>query len=522
MLGLSLGVDDLTVEVGTKSHEPRVILNHVQVVFQPCKLYAIMGPSGSGKTTFLNAIAGRTRTRITSEPPVDKRLSPGCTRLTGRLYLNGCSVSGADIQRHSRYVMQRDELMPFLTVEETITFGAKLKLKSASAQEIATSVERVIHELALEGCRHVIIGNALKKGVSGGQKKRVAIALELLDDPQLIFLDEPTSGLDSSLAFDIIKILAKMAHSGRTVVATIHQPRSQIYSLFDNLLLLSLGDVMYQGPASDATNYFRDLGYHCPATFNAGDFLLDLLTPKEGKSEVIEIIRASSRVPLEDDQELRQEKGRFFISKAELDSLVPRYWASKYAQQVERDILETKAGSGLTLISPTKLVSARIYEFWWVIYVLIWRHVKDKSRNPSAIVSVNMIIVFIGFTGGLIWFQTEKPRQATDCTQYNNVAGAVINTALQLTFGVLGYSIHFPTERPLFNREVASGMYEPVQWFISKNIGDFPFYIGSAAIHVIIFYWLVGFSKCRLTAFRLCTLCQKSKVLVKTRCDLRF
>eukprot|EP00922_Rhytidocystis_sp_ex-Travisia-forbesii_P039062 GHVS01058161.1.p1 GENE.GHVS01058161.1~~GHVS01058161.1.p1 ORF type:complete len:873 (+),score=134.71 GHVS01058161.1:132-2750(+) len=246
------------------------ILKDVYMHAQPGELLAIMGPSGSGKSTLLNVLAGRT---------------PRTAHRSGKVIFLG-PPQGCDISCFSNYVMQRDVQLECLTVEETLQMSADLKLKNLTKKERIQKVHQVMSELSLLSCRHVSIGGDFKKGISGGQLKRVCIAVELLDDPSLLFLDEPTSGLDSALAFDILQTLMYLAKSGRTIICTVHQPRSQVFAMFDRLLLLSQGSVVYHGDANKITQYFERNGFPCPLRFNPADFVLDLLTAKASTTEV--------------------------------------------------------------------------------------------------------------------------------------------------------------------------------------------------------------------------------------------
>lgn len=137
-------------------------------------------------------------------------------------------------------------------------------------------VEAIIAELGLEKCQHTMIGNTFLRGVSGGERKRVSIGHEMLVDPSLLLLDEPTSGLDSTTASRIIVTLQELARGGRTIITTIHQPSSRIFQMFDKLILLSGGQLLYYGRANAAMAYFTSLGFAPSFATNPADFLLDL------------------------------------------------------------------------------------------------------------------------------------------------------------------------------------------------------------------------------------------------------
>lgn len=151
------------------------------------------------------------------------------------------------------YVTQENVLLGTLTVRETITYSAHLRLPtSLTKQEVNDIVDATITDMGLQDCSHRLIGNWHLRGISGGEKKRLSIALEILTKPRLLFLDEPTSGLDSAAAFFVVQILRYIAQDGRTVISSIHQPSSEVFALFDDLVLLSGGQTVYSGQANKA------------------------------------------------------------------------------------------------------------------------------------------------------------------------------------------------------------------------------------------------------------------------------
>lgn len=176
--------------------------------------------------------------------------------------------------------MQDDNLFAYSTVNETLMFAASLRLPSTmSIQDKQRHVDTVIGKLGLTPARDVIIGGPKIRGVSGGERKRVTIGVELLHDPPLVFLDEPTSGLDSFQAQSVMETLRNLATNGHTVVCSIHQPRSSIYAMVDSLLLLAGGRCVYYGPSgSTCHSYFAGLKHPVPDDFNPADHLLDVIS----------------------------------------------------------------------------------------------------------------------------------------------------------------------------------------------------------------------------------------------------
>lgn len=176
-----------------------------------------MGASGAGKTTLLNILAGR----IQKDKDND---------LTGEVLFNGIPYSLSEISSFSGYVLQSDILLEFLTVKETLQFGANLKIKGSEEQK-QQRADKLISEFKLEGTENTLVGGIFVKGISGGQKKRVNIALELISDPPVLFLDEPTSGLDSYTSEIVIKKLDELAKKfNKTIIYVIHQPSSDIFN----------------------------------------------------------------------------------------------------------------------------------------------------------------------------------------------------------------------------------------------------------------------------------------------------
>ncbi|KAF7554941.1 hypothetical protein G7Z17_g2558 [Cylindrodendrum hubeiense] len=236
---------------------PKELLRFVSADFQP-SLIAIIGSSGSGKTTLLDALSDR---------------------LTGRAHINqGIALfngrPGVDNIEHA-YVTQQDILLPSLTVRETLRYAADLRLPLSIARERHAIVEDVIAELGLQKCADTRIGNSQNRGCSGGEKRRVSIGVQLLANPSMLCLDEPTTGLDAASAFHLATTLRRISRKGRVVVMTIHQPRPEIWSLFDNVIVLAEGGPVYSGPTIESLPWFELNGFEKPPFINPADFIID-------------------------------------------------------------------------------------------------------------------------------------------------------------------------------------------------------------------------------------------------------
>lgn len=198
---------------------------------------------------------------------------------TGKILVNGTDKDSlANFSAYSAYVQQDDILFQTMTVRECLEFAAKLKLKGTEDQKMAR-VEEVINELKLVKCQNTKIGGPLVKGVSGGERKRTSIGVELITDPSLIFLDEPTTGLDSFTAASVMETLGDLARKQqRTVISTIHQPNSDIFEQFDRLLLIAKGKIIYFDEANKSVDYFRSIGYQCPDLTNPADYFMTIMS----------------------------------------------------------------------------------------------------------------------------------------------------------------------------------------------------------------------------------------------------
>lgn len=237
-------------------------------------MHANMACIFAGKTTLLNTLAGQL--------PYSSKI-----RLEGYVTANGSSMPSSKYK--TGFVAQEDLFFSQLTVRETLTMASELRAKQGSTkQERDELVETVIRQLGLIKCADTVIGDAKTRGLSGGEKKRLSIACEMIARPQLIMADEPTSGLDAFAAQQVVEALKNLASEGNTVVMSIHQPRSSIFEMIDDLCLLSEGKLIYCGPADSVLSYFNDRGFTCPEHYNPAEFLADLVAIDHSSPETEE------------------------------------------------------------------------------------------------------------------------------------------------------------------------------------------------------------------------------------------
>ncbi|KAK0584755.1 hypothetical protein LWI29_018013 [Acer saccharum] len=242
--------------------QTKLLLDNISSAAREGEILAVLGASGSGKSTLIDALAGR----------IEKE------SLTGAITLNGEALESRLLKIISAYVMQDDLLFPMLTVEETLMVSAEFRLpRSVSKQKKQARVQTLIDQLGLRSAANTVIGDEGHRGISGGERRRVSIGINLIHDPILLFLDEPTSGLDSTSAFMVVNVLRRIARSGSIVIMSIHQPSYRLVSLLDHLIFLSNGQTVYSGQPTNLVHFFKEFGHPVPENENPTEFALDLI-----------------------------------------------------------------------------------------------------------------------------------------------------------------------------------------------------------------------------------------------------
>ncbi|KAE8663620.1 ABC transporter G family member 5 [Hibiscus syriacus] len=237
----------------------RHVLKDVNCKAKPWEILAIVGPSGAGKSSLLEILTGK------------------LTPQTGSIFVNKTAIDRTQFRKISGYVTQNDTLFPLLTVEETLIFSAKLRLRLPPAQ-LSVRVKSLIQELGLEHVAMVRVGDNRARGISGGKRRRVSIGVDVIHDPKVLILDEPTSGLDSTPALQIIDMLKVMAETGgRTIILSIHRPGFRIVKSFNSMLLLANGSVLHQGTVDQLGADFKDMGLQLRLHVNIVEFAIELI-----------------------------------------------------------------------------------------------------------------------------------------------------------------------------------------------------------------------------------------------------
>ncbi|ESO99617.1 hypothetical protein LOTGIDRAFT_141832 [Lottia gigantea] len=451
------------------------ILKNINGIFRP-GMNAILGPTGSGKSSALDVLAGR------KDP----------AGLKGELLIDG-GPPPDNFKCMVGYVVQDDVVMGTLTVRENFAFSASLRLpKTVTKQERDERIDQVIQELGLSECADTKVGNEFIRGVSGGERKRCNIGMELIISPPVLFLDEPTTGLDASTANAVMLLLKRYSLKGRTIIFSIHQPRFSIYRLFDSLMLLSSGEVVYHGPSADALDYFKSIGYECEEHNNPPDFFLDIINGDSSATLFQPILKTQENIKkrLAIEPSPHKDPPIEYGGIKTLDDINDIKQINPIHQQYKRNV-ENDAVVKQPAISYAT-------SFAWQLLVVSLRTGRNLFRNPqSSILQIFVMIIFAVIVGAVYW---QIDDSSTSGVQ--NRVGAFFFIIMNQVFGNLSAIELFIKERSIFIHENVSGFYRVSAYFLAKVFCDV---IPMRLIPVIVFssivYWMVGKSPAYMLFF---------------------
>ena len=456
--GVAVSMKGVGYCVKVKKEELR-ILDKVDGLFKPGCMTALMGPSGSGKTTLLDVVASRKNTG----------------QIVGDIRFGGSHLSRSTLRDTVGYVEQFDTLVGELTVTQMLRYTAELRLPTTlSPDEKKARVEEVIGQLGLGVCEHTVIGSALKRGISGGQAKRVNIGLAMITRPAIIFLDEPTSGIDSFMANEVALALAALANEGRTVVCTIHSPTSLAFSLFDSLLMLKKGRVTYDGPVSTVAEYLhKECGVPPPTGtfFSLPEWIVDVMSEagvsNANKASSTDWVALYAKSPL---CALRNKEREAASGGADGSAVVltsPKSMPGSLRQlgTLLRYRMATHYQSG-EFLGPRigdKIVNGIL------ILLLYWGIGDDEDTQAIQSTAVRCL-------PPAAFALPPAAREVEALSPLDGSPAAVCGASQSLLYfisalcgyGAAAFVPSLTLDRPLFYRELADGCYTPLVYYISK------------------------------------------------------
>jgi len=432
----------------------------------PGDIIALMGPSGSGKTSLLNALAGRL--------PKSKGAS-----FEGRVTVNG--VSKTQLPCHfadvSAYVEQEDCLFALSTVAETMDFAARLRLPAKSpVAERAEKVNEVLRQLGLAHVKDTNVGgtsfNGTLRGLSGGERKRLSIAIELIHSPRMLFLDEPTTGLDSYQALNVMQKLRSLANEGRTVLVSIHQPRSSIFSLFTGIYLLSQGSPVYAGSPEQAIDYFANLGHQLPPKFNPADFMIDLVSVDQR------------------DPAAQQETEARIASLHNAWNKNGTSAAVTSGGDVDTTQATTPEAQRSSILGALGKPPAGQNSFCTPFVLLLRRGWREQMRDAFAVLFKTIFQIVFTLVFGLVYFRLGYK-------QANIQDRAMLLTFLtmNLAFGAsIGTAQVIPRQLSVVNRERANRLYSIFPFYITAMLVSIPQEVLPILINNLLLFFMTNLS----------------------------
>ncbi|XP_015069238.1 ABC transporter G family member 23 [Solanum pennellii] len=429
-----------------KSTKPKTtILKSVSFVAGCSGILAIVGPSGTGKSTLLRVISGRVS---------DKEFDPKS------IYLNDHAITTpAQLRNICGYVAQEDNLLPLLTVKETLMFSAKFRLRGMSSKEREERVESLMQELGLDHVANNFVGDEEKRGISGGERKRVSIGVDMIHDPSILLLDEPTSGLDSSSALQVIELLSSMAKTKqRSIVLSIHQPSYRILQYISNLLILSHGSVVHYGSLQSLEENITRMGYEIPIQLNPLEFAMEIISVLENqephyKYQSCSYLRWEEAI-------IQDTANKEVIDQAKVGAVLNKHCSSLFE------------------------IAVLCSRFWKIIY-----------RTKQLFLARTMQALVGGFGLGSVYIKMRNDEGA--------VAERLGLFAFSLSF-LLSSTVEalpiYLQERRVIMKEASRGAYKISSYMIANTIIFLPFLFAVAILFAVPVYWIVGLNP-SITAF---------------------
>lgn len=421
-----------------KTKTEKNLVENVNGYVQAGEMLALMGPSGCGKTTLLNMLAARA--------------PAGKLKMTGDVLVDGAKVGLQTYHKIIGYLEQEVSLIGSLTTRETVDIAARLSFPSSiSRKERLGKVDSILESFGLTNQAHTLIGTPLRKGVSGGQKKRVGVAAQLITGPKILFLDEPTSGLDSVASYEIVSFLKKFAVKyNLLVVASIHQPSSTTFNLFDKVLLLSEGKTCYFGTGEGIKPYFDSLGYEVPLHTNTAEFVLDLV-----------------------NVDFQNQYGDTAIAK------IQDAWAEREKSYPEL----ASSPQEHAIVAPTGGPS-----FLSIVFILLHRSFIKSYRDFVAYFIRVLMYTGLAIMMGTVWLRLNSSQE--DIQPYVN---AIFFGSAFMSFMAVAYVPAYIEDVTTYGKDRANGLYGPTAFLVSNFLIGLPYLFLMTCVFSIISYWLSNF-----------------------------
>ncbi|KAJ6991090.1 ABC transporter G family member 5 [Populus alba] len=433
----------------------RHVLKDVYCKAKPWEILAIVGPSGAGKSSLLEVLAGK------------------LTPQSGSFFVNQNPINKAQFKKFSGYVTQKDTLFPLLTVEETLMFSAKLRLRLPQDQ-LSSKVKFLMHELGLDHVAMTRVGDDRVRGISGGERRRVSIGVDVIHDPEVLLLDEPTSGLDSTSALQIIDMLKLMAETrGRTIILSIHQPGFRIVKLFNSVLLMANGSVLHHGTVDQLGVNLRTMGMQLPLHANVIEFALESIDTVQQQRKVLQqetqpqLLSSSTTKSLQKKVEVGESRsGKFTLQQL-----------FQQAKVVDEESID------FGFDFPLGFANSRLQE----TLILTHRFSKNIFRTKELFACRTIQMLISGLVLGSIFYNLKD--DLTGAEERVGLFAFILTFLLSCTTEALPI---FLQEREILMKETSCGSYRVSSYAIANGLVYLPFLLILAILFSIPLYWLVG------------------------------
>ncbi|KAJ2755084.1 hypothetical protein H4R27_003533 [Coemansia aciculifera] len=468
-----LSWENVTYSVRVKDKEQasmRTLLHGISGEVYPGEVIGLLGPSGAGKTTLLNILAGRIEGGV----------------LNGKVQFRGKKRVPGIFKRRVAYVEQEDVMFPMLTVEETIMFAAKLRLtdKKYSQLQKVERVASVMQQLRLSHIKGSKIGDALNRGVSGGERKRVSIGVGLVTDPDMIVLDEPTSGLDSNSAEMVVELVRDITRSrGIASVMTVHQPNANMLNCFDRILLLSQGHLVFFGSSNEAIEYFESKGFPCPLRQNPADFFIDIMSLNNRSPHDLELSRRRIEFLSQSFSESKYPSAKLSLTYGGLYEQTFNQNMSAVTNGGIR-MAATTAGWGTTADESPPRRANWLFE----VKTLAQRDVITTVRHFTFLSAVCLNSVSVLLLLGLLFFKL-----GNEIESIQNRIGLFFALTLNSTYGVMSHYLYvYYKAKDIMLSERGSGSYRMSTFYLAKVVVYLPLAVLSSWVYFVGIYFMAG------------------------------
>ncbi|XP_052803744.1 ATP-binding cassette sub-family G member 1-like isoform X2 [Mya arenaria] len=487
---------DLKYSVKDGHHKGRKeILKGICGNFKCGELTAIMGPSGAGKSSLMNILAGYRTSDIEGEILVRKK-----------------ERDLRAFRKYSCYIMQDDHLLPHLSVEEAMMCSANLKLEEKMPMsEKEDKVDDILDTLGLMDHKKTRTSN-----LSGGQRKRLSIALEMVNNPPIMFFDEPTSGLDSSSCFQCITLLKNLAAGGRTIICTIHQPSAKLFMMFDHLYMLASGECVYKGSIKQLLPYFKSIGLECPPYNNPADYVMEVAAGETGEDKVTLLVQnvrsgnmdkymashtpaMSNRTSKSSMSSIAEAPELVSGDNTENDSLLAANGdPGDHYLAIDEKHSDITPNSSRASTPCSDMVAKQMYgdhdhdnfnTSGFTQFKILFIRTFMSIMRDATLTRLRLIAhVTVGILIGLLYLGI-----GNEATKVFNNAGCLFFTILFLMFSALMPTVlTFPMEMTVCVREHLNYWYSLKAYYLAKTMADMPFQIIFPLIYGSIVYFMTS------------------------------